>query len=205
MVKFGTHVAAIRDGDLVHANLYLVPYNQMKKQIEYYHTTADPPATTKMARAVAAAAAAAAVAGTPAAGAAVKYQQDPTTKDGDGLSTTTVSTATLSSTDEGSTAALTTAVAAADAAASTGGTQIPVTVEILPPQKPGETDDEYFIRIWKKSLQEAEDDLQNARAEIWRTIFDEIAAAAADDHHDDDDHDRMQVHELIRGVNPGMY
>ena len=198
MVKFGTHVAAIRDGDLVHANLYLVPYNQIKKQIEYYHTPADPPATTKMTMAAAAA-------GTPAAGVAVKYQQDPTTKDGDGLSTTTVSTATLSSTDEGSAAALTTAVAAADAAASTGGTQIPATVEILPPQKPGETDDEYFIRIWKKSLQEAEDDLQNARAEIWRTIFDEIAAAAADDHHDDDDHDRMQVHELIRGVNPGMY
>lgn len=202
MVKFGTHVAAIRDGDLVHANLYLVPYNQIKKQIEYYHTTADPPATTKMTMA-----AAAAVAGTPAAGAAVKYQHDPTTKDGDGLSTTTVSTATLSSTDEGSAAALTAAVttAAAETVASTGGTQIPATVEILPPQKPGETDDEYFIRIWKKSLQEAEDDLQNARAEIWRTIFDEIAAAAADDHHDDDDHDRMQVHELIRGVNPGMY
>ena len=201
MVKFGTHVAAIRDGDLVHANLYLVPYNQMKKQIEYYHTTADPPATTKMARAVAAA----------VAGSVVKYQQNPTTKEGDGLSTTTVSTATLSSTDEGSAAALTAAVTAADTAETAtfaGATQIPATVEILPPQKPGETDDEYFIRIWKKSLQEAEDDLQNARAEIWRTIFDEIAAAAADEDHDDDDdddHDRMQYHELIRGVNPGMY
>ena len=106
MVKFGTHVAAIRDGDLVHANLYLVPYNQIKKQIEYYHTPADPPATTKMTMAAAAA----------VAGSVVKCQQNPTTKEGDGLSTTTVSTATLSSTDEGSAAALTAAVTAADTA-----------------------------------------------------------------------------------------
>jgi len=30
MVKFGGHVEAIRDGDLVDAGLYLIPYNKMK-------------------------------------------------------------------------------------------------------------------------------------------------------------------------------
>mmetsp|Transcript_4913 Transcript_4913/g.7685 ORF Transcript_4913/g.7685 Transcript_4913/m.7685 type:complete len:616 (-) Transcript_4913:128-1975(-) len=33
MVKFGGHVEAIRDGDLTNANLYLLPYNEMKSMI----------------------------------------------------------------------------------------------------------------------------------------------------------------------------
>lgn len=33
MVKFGGHIEAVREGDLVDANLYLVPYNEMKSMI----------------------------------------------------------------------------------------------------------------------------------------------------------------------------
>jgi hypothetical protein len=33
MVKFGGHVEAIREGDLIDSNLYLIPYNEMNSLI----------------------------------------------------------------------------------------------------------------------------------------------------------------------------
>ncbi len=42
MVKFGGHVEAIREGDLVDAELYLVPYNKMKRLINENRRVGEP-------------------------------------------------------------------------------------------------------------------------------------------------------------------
>jgi len=123
MVKFGGHVEAVRDGDLVDANLYLVPYNKMKLLI-------------------------------PEPGQEKVLDM------------------------ETSHALLNGAVFVYD------GTE----------QKQAEdtpSEEEVFIGVWKKGLKEADEDFTKARAEIWRIVFEGIAA-------NDDTADPM-----VRGAHPG--
>jgi len=125
MVNFGGHVEALREGDLVNAQLYLIPYNEIK--------------------------------------ATVFEDQDRVRED------TTMKNQTV--------------LNANDKRSGIGSEQKEAEVE--------EDDEQFFIRVWKMALKDAEEDFRRAREDIWQTIFTAITA-------NDDDADP-----LARGAHPG--
>eukprot|EP00536_Pseudo-nitzschia_multiseries_P007554 jgi/Psemu1/319150/estExt_fgenesh1_pm.C_1790001 len=130
MVKFGGHVEAIRDGDLVDTQLYLIPYNEIKTLI---------------------------------------FEDNDKDNSGDEKG------ATMNN--------LSVFIGKHDAVDSDEAEQKQA--------EAGEDEGQFFIRVWKISLKEAEEDFRSAREDIWQTIFSGIAAK-------DDDADP-----LARGAHPG--
>mmetsp|Transcript_885 Transcript_885/g.1893 ORF Transcript_885/g.1893 Transcript_885/m.1893 type:complete len:705 (+) Transcript_885:308-2422(+) len=126
MVKFGGHVEALREGDLVDTQLYLIPYNEIKTLIfEDQH----------------------------------RNEKKTTMKD---LSVLMSKRGSVDL-DEGE-----------------------------QKQEEAEEDEvQFFIRVWKTSLKDAEEDFRSAREDIWQIIFTGISAK-------DDGADP-----LARGAHPG--
>jgi glycerophosphoryl diester phosphodiesterase len=122
MVKFGGHVEAIREGDLADAELYLIPYNEMKTLI--FEDTNREGLTSKMANQT---------------GINVGSDNEAEQKQAES----------------------------------------------------SETNEEFFVRIWKVALKDSEEDFRRAREEMWQTIFAGIA--------DNDD----TGDPLVRGAHPG--
>ncbi|OEU21477.1 hypothetical protein FRACYDRAFT_235103 [Fragilariopsis cylindrus CCMP1102] len=167
MVKFGGHVEAIREGDLIDSNLYLIPYNEMKSIIydnnnnnnDIGASVSPPPPPGG------------------AGGGAV------TNDNGNGCTTTTTTPAkegeenkqndnddkTSSSSDE-------------------------------------ESHDDFFIRIWKEALVNAEEDFRKAREDIWQTVFEGISNSNmnnASGNNNNSNYDDDNDNPLVRGAHPG--
>ena len=138
MVKFGGHVEAIREGDLIDSNLYLIPYNEMKSLI--YEINSNN--TNKNSGG-------ASIVFPPAVGGMTNG-----TGNGNGnghAATTPAEEETKNNSD--------------DNEAKTYD----------------ESDEDFFIRIWKEALVDAEEDFRKARADIWQTIFEGIRTASNND------------------------
>jgi glycerophosphoryl diester phosphodiesterase len=159
MVKFGGHVEAIREGDLIDSNLYLIPYNEMKSLI--YEINSNN--TNKNSGG-------ASIVFPPAVGGMTNGNGHGNGNGNGHAATTPAEEETKNNSDDNETKTY------------------------------NESDEDFFIRIWKEALVDAEEDFRKAREDIWQTIFEGISTASNNNNNNNnDDNDNP----LVRGAHPG--
>ncbi|VEU36396.1 unnamed protein product [Pseudo-nitzschia multistriata] len=140
MVKFGGHVEAIREGDLVDARLYIIPYNEIKSLV--YEDKGS------------------------------NISKSP--KHAGSMKTNPASAMNLAVGNRGE----------GEKKQADSGDEVT------------EDEEQFFMRVWKVALSDAEEDFRGAREEIWQTIFAGITEREADE-------PEMENDPPVRGAHPG--